>query len=265
VIGQAFDLGSICVGQAAEAGDPDPAATCGAAGLTPGASDGYGRFEATGWGWTATLGATLDVTSGTTLGIGYRHEAKSRVSGREQLDAAAQASLGITGAPGASMDLPLPDFLTVSASQRIGERATLFAALQYTFWSRWSRIDLVPDDSANGIAMSSEQGYRNAFRLSGGALWTVRPRLDLFAGAAYEQSPITDRYRQVSLLESDSVIAGLGAEGTLWRGITLGAVYQRVQMISSSRVDQAGATGDRLVGSASGSANLVVLQLGWRG
>jgi long-chain fatty acid transport protein len=265
VIGRAFDLGSICVGQAAAAGDPDPATTCGAAGLTPGASDGYGRFSATSWGWSATLGATFEATPRTTLGIGYRHEAKSRVKGHETFDAAAQASLGITGTPGASMELPLPDFLTVSASQRVGSDVTLLAAFQYTLWSRWGTIELELDDPANGLAFSSKEGYRDAFRLSAGAVWAVRPGLDLFGGAAYEQSPITDRYRQASLPESDSAILGIGAQGTVWRGITLGAAYQRVQMIRTSHIDQAGATGDRLVGSVKGSADLVILQMGWRG
>jgi long-chain fatty acid transport protein len=264
VIGQAFDLGSLCVEQAAAGGDPDPVSTCGAAGLTPGASDGYGRFSGSGWSWSATLGATLDVTPWTILGIGYRHEAKSRAKGRETFDPAAQVALGIAGAPGAGMELPLPDFLTASASQRVGSKVTLLAAFQYTFWSSWGRIDLQPDDPANGLAVSSEQGYRDAFRFSAGALWAVRPDLDLFGGAAYEQSPITDRYRQASLPETDSAILGVGAEWTVWRGIVLGAAYQRVQMIRAAHIDRAGATGDRLVGSAEGSADLAILQLGWR-
>jgi long-chain fatty acid transport protein len=263
VIGQAFDLGSICVANAAGQGDPDPVATCAAAGLTPGQSDGVGRFSGHGWGWTATAGVTFDPMPGTTLGLGYRHESTSRVKGHQSFDAAAASVLGTTGEPGASMDLPLPDFLTVSASHRLGA-VTLLGAFQYTFWSRFDTIDLAPDDPANGVAVSSKQGFRNAFRLAGAAAWTVQPALDLFGGVAFEQSPITDRYRQPGLPESDSIIAGLGAEARLWYGITLGAAYQRVQMIDTSKIDSAGATGDRVVGTVKGSANLAIIQLGWR-
>jgi long-chain fatty acid transport protein len=265
VIAQALDLGSICVAQAAAGGDPDPVATCAGLGLNPGASDGYARYSGDGWAWTLTGGATFEAVPGTVLGVGYRHESKGKVDGHESFDAAAAGFLGFTGEPGASLDLPLPDFLTVSASQRLGEAVSLVAAFQYSFWGRFDTVELVPDDPNNGLAVTSEQGFRNAFRLSLGAVWTVRPGIDLFGGAAFEQSPITDRHRQASLPERDSIIAGAGAEATLWRGVTLGAAYQRVQMMGKSRIDHPGDTGDRLVGSVKGSADLAIVQVGWRG
>ncbi len=264
VIGQAFDIGSICVGNALAGTDPDPATACIAAGMPPGGADGYGRFTGQGWGWTATAGATLDPRPGTSLGVGYRHESTSKVRGHQSFDPLSASIFATTGKPRASMDLPLPDFLTVSASQRLGDSVTLLAAFQYTFWSRFDTVDLVPADSANGLAISSKQGFRNAFRLSGAAAWQVLPALELFGGVAFEQSPITGRYRQPGLPETDSLIAGLGAEARLWHGITFGAVYQRVQMLRTSRIDQTGQTGDRVVGTVKGSANLGVVQLGWR-
>jgi long-chain fatty acid transport protein len=263
VIGQAFDLGSICVGNALAGTDPDPVTACTAAGLPPGAADGFGRFKGQGWGWTATAGVTFDPLPGTTLGVGYRHESTSKVRGRQTFDASSASIFGTTGEPKASMDLPLPDFLTVSASQRIGQ-VTLLAAYQLTLWSRFDTIDLVPADKGNGLAVSAKQGFRNASRISGAASWAMRPDLDVFAGVAFEQSPVTNRYRQASLPESDSFIAGLGADARLWYGTTLGAVYQRVQMLHTSHIDQTGATGDHLVGTVKGSANQAVLQVGWR-
>jgi long-chain fatty acid transport protein len=265
VIGQALDLGSICVGQAAAGGDPDPVGTCAGMGLAPGASDGYARFSGDGWGWTLSGGAMLEPRPGTSLGLAYRHESKARVKGREAFDAAALAFLGFGGEPGARVDLPFPDFLNASASQRVGEALTLMAGFQYSFWSRFDTVDLVPDDPANGLRVESKQGFRSSFRISLGADWAVRPGIDLFGGAAFEQSPITDRYRQVSLPERDSAIAGAGAEAALGHGFAAGAAYQRVQMIGPSRIDQAGATGDRLVGRVRGSADLAIVQVRWRG
>ncbi|HEY6098343.1 MAG TPA: outer membrane protein transport protein [Anaeromyxobacter sp.] len=264
VVGQALDLGSICAGQAAANGDPDPVGTCAGLGYVPGASDGYARYSGNGWGWTLSGGATFEAVPGTTLGVAYRRESKGRVKGHETFDAAAQGFLGFAGEPGAKMDLAFPDFLTVSAAQRVGRTLSLLAAFQYSFWGRFDTVELVPDDPANGLSVASKQGFRNAFRVSAGAVWSVRPGLELFGGAAFEQSPITDRYRQASLPERDSVIVGAGAEAALWRSFTVGAAYQRVQMIGSSHVDQAGATGDRLVGSVRGSADVATVQLGWR-
>jgi long-chain fatty acid transport protein len=265
VIGQALDLGSICVAQAAAGGDPDPIGTCAGLGLAPGASDGYARFSGSGWGWTLSGGATFEAVPGTTLGLSYRHESRARVKGRETFDAGALASFGFSGEPGAKVSLPFPDFLTASAAQRVGETLSLMAAFQYSLWDRFDRVELVPDDPANGLDVESRQGFRNSFRLSVGAVWSVRPGIDLFGGAAFEQSPITDLHRQATLPERDSVIAGAGAEAALGLGIAAGIAYQRVQMIGTAHIDQAGATGDRLVGSVRGSADLAIVQLRWRG
>jgi long-chain fatty acid transport protein len=266
VIGQALDLGSICVGQAAASGDPDPLTTCGGQGLTPGASDGYARFTGDGWGWTANVGATFEATPGTMLGVAYRHEAKGKLKGHETFDAAALTVLPFTGEPGAKLALPFPDFVTVSAEQRLLPTVSLVAAFQYSFWSRFDTLELVPNDPNNGLDVPSKQGFRNSFRASAGAFWSVHPRLELFAGAAFEQSPITDRYRQASLPERDSVIAGAGAEANVGAGITVGAAYQRVQLIGTSHIDQADATtGVHLVGTVHGSANLAIVQVGWKG
>jgi len=265
VIGQALDLGSICVGEAAAGGDPDPVGTCAGLGLTPGASDGYARFSGDGWGWTISGGVTFEPAASTRLGLAYRYESKTSVEGTEEFDAAAQGFLGFTGEPAATMDYNLPHFLTASAEHRLSPALSLTAAFQYSFWSQFDTVTLEPEDPANGLAVESEQGYRDAYRLSLGAVWTVRPGIDLLCGAAFEQSPITDQYRQATLPERDSLILGVGGEFALGHGISLGAVYQRVQMLGTSDIDQAGATGDRLVGSVEGSANLAVFQLGWKG
>jgi long-chain fatty acid transport protein len=259
IIGQAFDLGSMCAG------------TPGCTGFAPGTSDGYGRFEANGWGWTATAGLTVDPLPGTQLGAAYRHESTSKVKGHMSFDALSRAfftgaGATIDGDPGATLKLPLPDFLTVSASQRLGDSLQLLAAFQYTFWSRFDELSLEPTDPANGIGpLASKQGFRNAFRLSGAAVYTVRRGLDLFGGVAFEQSPITTRYRQVTLPERDSLLAGAGLEAAVWRGLSAGACYQRVQMLGTSRIDQTDAFGSRVHGSVKGSANVGVLQLAWRG
>lgn len=264
VIGQSLDLGSICVAQAAGAGDPDPVGTCAASGLSPGASDGYARYSGDGWGWTLTGGVTLQPRAGTTLGVAYRYESEGHVKGHQTFDEASQAVLGFTGEPRAEIDLPLPGFLTVSLEHELVKGLTLDAAFQYASWSRWDTVDMTPDDPANGLAVSAKQGYRNAFRGSLGAIWAATPWLDAFAGASYEQSPVTDAHRQATLPERDSILLGVGANARVGGGFTLGAVYQRVQGTGEASIDQAGATGDQLVGHVKASANLLVLQAGWK-
>lgn len=263
LVSQALDGFTVCYGGAAQLGDPDPAATCGAQGLAPGNTTGTGSFDADGWSWTGTAGVTWAPVEGTTLGVGYRHEAKSTVKGKQTFDAVAQA-IGLAPTANGSVDLPLPDFLTVSLEQKIAPAVSLLAAFQYTFWSSWDTLHIAAD-VPNGLTTDIAQGYRNAFRVSGAALWTVRPGVDLFGGVAYEQSPLTDTTRDTNLAETDSLIAGLGGEAKLWKGLSVGAVYQRVQPLSSAKIDRTGSAGDRVVGEVSGAgAHVFALQLGWR-
>jgi len=259
IIGQSLDLASLCL-----------AGGGGAACPPPGQLDGYGRFNATGWGWTATGGVTVEPVAGTLVGVGYRHESTSKAKGHLSFDATAQgflaaAGVTISGDPGASLELPLPDFMTVSLEQRLTDSFQLLAAFQYTFWSRFDTLELRLDDPANGYPIPpSKQGFRNAFRVSGAGVYTARPGLDLFAGVAFEQSPITTTYRQVTLPERDTLLAGVGVDAKVYGGLSVGACYQRVQPLGKAQVDLTDGTGV-VKGSVRSSANVGVLQVAWRG
>jgi long-chain fatty acid transport protein len=280
IIGQSIDVGSGCVQLALASAPPgtlspaDAAAACAAAGQpAPGTYDGYARYTATGWAWTGTAGVTVDPVPGTRIGAAYRHEAQSKVKGDQSFDdraaaylVAAQMAGALNGNPSASLKLPLPDFATLSLEQRLGDSFQLLAALQYTLWSRFDVLTLTPDDPNNGLRIETKQGFRNAFRVSGAGVYTVKPGLDVFAGVAFEQSPITTKYRQVTLPERDSLIAGAGVEAKLYGGLSAGACYQRVQMLGTSKIDQVDpVTQTRVVGTVKGSANVGVVQLTWRG
>jgi long-chain fatty acid transport protein len=273
IIGQSIDWGSGCFQQAMAQPGATPEAAAAACDGGPGMADGYARYSATGWSWTATAGVTVDPAPGTRLGAAYRREAQSKVKGHQTFDARAVEALvgggyvaGISGDPAATLKLPLPDFATVSLEQKLGDSFQLLAAFQYTLWDRFNVLTLTPDDPANGLRIESKQGFRNAFRVSGAGVYTVKPGLDVFAGVAFEQSPVTTRYRQVTLPERDSLLAGVGVEARLYRGLSAGACYQRVQMLGTSRIDQTDlGTQTHVVGSVKGSANVGVLQLAWRG
>jgi long-chain fatty acid transport protein len=269
----AIDLGSACVGALAEGGDPDPAGSCAATfGLVPGASDGYGRFEGDGWSWTTTLGATLEPAEGTTVGIAWRHEVRGTVRGDETFQlpaggaeflAAVPTPLGqLTGSP-ASMKLALPDFVTFHGSRRVGP-VKVVAALQWSRWSPFDEVALVADSPETGLDVTSEQRYRDAWRFALGADWAVRPGIAVFGGAAFEQSPIRDAYRQATLPETDSIIVGLGGEVALGAGFSLGAAWQHVEPIGEATIDQTDGLGGRVVGSAETGADLALAQLTFR-
>jgi long-chain fatty acid transport protein len=281
----ALDMNAVCAAILSAPNPPGPGdfSTCANDfGLTPGEADGYGRFVGEGWSWTTTLGATLEPVEGTMVGLAWRHEVRSTIRGDESfaLPPAGAAFLAFASARAAeqnppqtvsnltgsraAMQLRLPDFLTLHASHREGP-VTVLAAFQWTRWKDFDRITLVADSPATGLDVPSEQGYRNALRLALGAAWAALPgRLDVYGGAAYEQTPIRDAFRQATLPEVNSILVGLGGEITIAAGFSLAAGWQHVEATGPSRIDQTGAAGDRVVGTARMRADLLLAQLGWR-
>lgn len=265
----ALDLGSSCVGTLG--GDANAASTCAAPpyGLVPGQTDGYGRFVGDGWSWTTTIGATLAPVEGTTVGLAWRHEVPGSVRGHESFtlppggaELLAAAASDLTGS-GAAVRLTPPDLVTLNASHPLGN-VTLLGALQWTRWKDFDTVELVPDSPATGLAVTSVQNYRNTLRLALGAAWAVRPGLAVYGGAAYEQTPIRDAYRQATLPEVDSILLAVGGEVAIGAGVSLAAGWQHVEPTGSSPIDSVSELGDRLVGSARTRAELVLAQLTYR-
>ncbi len=273
-----MDMGSSCVGARALVSDPDPVGTCVSTyGLVPGQTDAYGKFDGDGWSWTTTLGATLEPVPGTTIGLAWRHEIYDSVRGDETFGlppgaagflAWVQGNLdptqsSLTGSR-ASLKLRLPDFITLHGSHVLGP-VKLLAALQWSRWIDFDTIDLIADSTATGQNVSSVQNYRNAFRFALGASWAVRPGLDLYGGAAFEQTPIQDVSRQPSLPETNNVILGLGGEVAVGAGLSLAAGWQHVEPTATGKIDVVDpATSYRLVGSAHARADLVLAEIAYR-
>jgi long-chain fatty acid transport protein len=271
----ALDMNAVCAGALADPAPPGPehfAACATDFGFAPGQVDGHGRFVGDGWSWTTTVGATLEPVEGTMVGLAWRHEVRSTVHGDETFDlpqlgreflVGAGAPDALTGSR-AAMQLRLPDFVTLHVSHREGP-VTVLAAFQWTRWKDFDRITLVADSPATGRDVESEQGYRNALRLALGATWAALPdRLDLYGGAAYEQTPIRDAFRQATLPEVNSILVGLGGEVALAAGFSLAAGWQHVEATGPSRIDRTSPDGDRLVGTARMRADLLLAQLAWR-
>lgn len=272
----AMDMNAVCAAAIAQPpGSPPTAADFGACeggfGLVPGQADGFARFDGEGWSWTTTLGVTLEPVTGTTIGLAWRHEVYSTVRGDETFTLPQSATDFFTavGAPAAftgsqaGMNLRLPDFVTLHGSHLLGP-VKLLGAVQWSRWEDFDTVDLVASSPATGLDVSSVQGYRNAWRFAAGASWAVRRGADLFGGVAYEQTPIRTAYRQATLPETDSVLLGLGGDLALGAGLSLAAGWQHVFATAQARIDQLGAGGDRLVGTAQTRADLVFAELRYR-
>ena len=181
-----------------------------------------GEDYAVGW----TLGALMEPFEGTKIGVGYRSEINHDIEGNlgdnvppinlGQLDLQLNGIFFPTGARfSSSVDLDLPEILTVSISQAVSENLRLLGTFEWTKWSVFDQLDVVPGTTENnGLAVILGAGgapflaggptpfikgqtflsipaeWDDAWFLSGGAEFDYSDRLTLRGGVAYEEAPI---------------------------------------------------------------------------
>jgi long-chain fatty acid transport protein len=128
--------------------------------------------------------------------------------------------LGMTSGP-ASAKANLPSTTTLSLTTDLDPDLTLSADVQYTHWSVFRDVTI---QSANP-PIANPQHYRDAWMIAVGASYRLDERWSLKAGIAYDETPVTSRYRAVTLPDTDRYLLGLGAELRLTDAMTVTGAY----------------------------------------
>jgi long-chain fatty acid transport protein len=189
-----------------------------------------------GWsaGWTA--GMTLTPTPTTTIGIGYRSALNQKINGT--LDAPSTVPATTRGS--VNLDISLPDTVTVGLRQRIGERFTLLAGVE---WANWSRIGTPrlyqPNGSAatlGGAAVTFPFEYSDGWFYSIGGEYALDPAWLVRAGIGFEKSPVTDGVRTARLPDADRIWYSIGAsyKPPSIKGLTFDVGYSFIDVKDAS-------------------------------
>jgi len=115
----------------------------------------------------------------------------------------------------------LPSTTTLSITSDVAPNITLSADVQYSHWSLFKDVTIL---SANP-PFPNVQGYRDAWMVAVGGIYRLSPRLALKAGIAFDQTPVTSRYRAVALPDTDRYLLGMGAEVRLTDSMTVEGAY----------------------------------------
>ena len=171
------------------------------------------EVEVDDWAFGATAGVIWNPAPGTRIGVGYRSaievEADGDCSGRGLSSLAPPATgVGCVAGVGVEAELTLPDLVTASFSQQIGERWKVLGTVE---WTNWSRVGDQANFDANGTTVDVfPLGYEDGWFYSAGVEYAWSPNTILRAGLGYEESPISDEDRNVSLPDNDRVWLSAG-------------------------------------------------------
>jgi long-chain fatty acid transport protein len=183
------------------------------------APDAMNRFAGHDWAFGFNAGVLMDVGEKSRLGVTYRSRTDHDLKGTLNFSSASPF-LGLkSGAASANADLP--DTASVSLTSEISDDLTLFGEMQFSRWSVFRQVAIL---SANPPAVN-QQHFRDSWMLALGASYRVSPDWSISSGLAFDETPVTSRYRSVILPDTDRYLLGLGAEWSASDNIRLNAAY----------------------------------------
>ena len=163
---------------------------------------------AANWNWGWNVGVLAEPWEGTRLGFAYRSDVDHTLKGVLRL-----APLGlnpITGAlstPPATTDIHLPATFTGSVTQDVSSDLSLFSDVQYTEWHTFGDVTLIAPPNPK---FAFVENYRDTWMVSVGGNYKLNDVWSLRGGIGYDESPVTDAYRDTGVPDDNRYMIGVG-------------------------------------------------------
>lgn len=252
----AIDFGSACFGTPGLG-----PGICPFLGLVPQGADGRVKITADDWGFGYNLGALLEPTSKTRVGIAYRSQIHHTLTGRADFvvpPAAAVLTAGGTVFKNTRASIPItfPDSPSIGAFQEVNERWAVFGSVMWTQWSRIHTTTVRFDNPAQP-AVTQPRNWSDTFRYALGVSYAATPRLTLQIGMAFDEDPVADRFRTPDIPVGAHITWGTGASYRIGSSTSVEVSYTYSHQLSS---DAHGT----LTGKFEGDARVVSTQVAVR-
>jgi long-chain fatty acid transport protein len=180
----------------------------------PGAPDASWRFKASDWAFGYNLGVLVDL-GGTRVGLTYRSSTHHKIEGSLDFTGASPL-LGMISGP-ASAKAQLPATTGLSITSEVTPDLSVSAELQFTPWSVFKNVVI----ESQNPPFPNVQGYRDTWMVAVGGVYKLDDRWSIKSGIAFDETPVTSRYRAVTLADTDRYLLGVGAEVKLTDSMTM--------------------------------------------
>jgi long-chain fatty acid transport protein len=243
--------------------------------------EGVARLNANDWAWGWNLGAMINFTPQTRLGMHYRSRISFNVTGDVDFNGAPTfvAGGGVPAALAAALnanfanggiksDIKLPDTFSVALSHSM-DRWQFLA--DYT-WTGWDSIQNLSIYRSNGTGLTSTPlNFKNSWRAGLGVNYQLTGEWKLRGGVAYDTTPVQDQDRTPRLPDQDRTWLAIGAQWQFSKqgALDFGYAYLFVKDASSNlpNIDPSPPSGFRaspkgnLVGDYNANVNILGVQL----
>jgi long-chain fatty acid transport protein len=232
----------------------------------PQSLDGLVDVQGQDWSLGFNLGVLYAPSRDTRIGLAYRSSIKHELEGKAAFTVPAGAAALTRGGQftntSASAELDLPETISLSAYQRVSPKVAISGDVTWTNWSRFRELRIDFDNPRQPDVVQPEN-WKDTVRVALGVNYDVNPALTLRAGVAYDPTPVRDEFRTARIPDGNRTWVSIGASYRPSPSLTLDVGYSHL-FIPDVPIDEAGSTGDRLVGRYNAQVNIIGVQAVWK-
>jgi long-chain fatty acid transport protein len=160
------------------------------------------------YGWGYNLGVLWQATPATRLGLSYRSEVDYTLEGTSS---ASDPVVGALNGP-VTAAVTLPDSASLSLLHKLSPTWDLLADVT---WTGWSDFDDLPIRGT--VNKTTIENWEDILRYSLGAIWHMSDKLSLRGGVAYDEAPVSDRFRTPRIPDGARTWVAIGGQYRLSR------------------------------------------------
>ncbi len=266
---QAVDFGAACAKVAVNPLAPAPlrgsAATC----AQPQQHDGKAKLSADDWSWGFNLGLIFQATDATRLALAYRSKISHHLTGEGKFqlpnNAAVQTVMGAIGGfdkAAISGNVDLPESLSFAIHHQINNQWAVSADASWTRWERFKELAISSPDPSSNLNSVKEENWDNVMRYGIGLTYAHNDKWTFRGGIAYDESPISDKYRTPRIPGEDRKWVAVGASYKYSDHMSVDAGYTHI-FVSDPSLNDLTSSGYVLKGDFDASVDILAVQMRW--
>ena len=261
----AVDFGTVCLG--IEMQGYIPGGTCTGAGVLPLQADGKAEVSGSDWSFGFNLGALINLTDTTRLGLSYRSKIEQDLEGNAEFNvpdnfqAILDMGLPLFSDTGVTAGVELPEMAAISIFSQITPSLALMADATYTKWSRFEELR-ISYDNPNQPDTVQPENWDDSMRYSIGASYRYNDKMIFRFGGAYDETPISkteDRTPRIPDNDRTWLTLGLGYQFSDTMSMDVGYAHLFIDDTDINSLDHS--TGHQLVGEYSADVDILSAQL----
>jgi len=193
-----------------------------------GMSDGKATVEGSGFGVGADLGVLYEFSPSTRVGANWRSQMSYTLDGKAdyRVPAAAAALVPTLRDGDASADLTTPDTVSFGAYHAFNPQWAVMADVAWTNWSTFDELRVSYEDGRPSSV--TRENWNDSWFFSVGATYRPTEHQAIHIGAAYDQTPVPDKYRTARIPDSDRYWTSLGYSYDFGDGSGLNLGYTHI-------------------------------------